>query len=66
LVDQITKHLDKLRDEPDSPAARGWRTEVRAWADKVRGQIKHMGKKTSAKWRKYVEEVERALQESQE
>lgn len=60
-VDHINGHLENLRNEPASPAARGWRKEVKAGITKVERQIKHMKRKAAEAWRKQVAEWRDAL-----
>jgi hypothetical protein len=61
LVDHINGHLGNLQNEPEAPAARGWRKEVNAALRTVERQIKRMKGKTAEAWQKRVAEWRDAL-----
>ncbi len=55
-VDHVNSHIGKLQRDPNNSSANGWRREINAGIQKVERQLKHMGRKTSEKWQKIVDE----------
>jgi hypothetical protein len=60
-INHIRTHFDKLEEDPESPAANGWRKEIRAAIDNVAKQLKNMKGKTLEEWTKTVNEMRARL-----
>lgn len=52
---QVEIHLRKIANEPDSQAAKHWRSEVENWINEIERLSTHVGKKTQVEWAEVIE-----------
>lgn len=61
LVPEIEGHLDQMGSDPGHRGVRPQGREVTGWLNDIRGQLRHMGRRTSGAWERRIDEWQRRL-----